>query len=145
MQAFAHCAQHTMKGVKRKQAAICASSTPGATVEILARTPLQRMFASPGIRAVFRLRAGPAERFLRSAQDDRVKVAPMPQRDYFPGRLRGPTLCPCSESSINVASRFSRVSSLFALMTQNAATRLYHGGCAWKKSHASLRARNCFS
>ena len=52
---------------------------------------------------------------------------------------------PLSESSTSCARRRARVSGFFALMTQNVATFLYPGGCAWKNSHARGLARNAFA
>ena len=49
---------------------------------------------------------------------------------------------PCAEPSINVRSRFRRVSSRFALTTHQIAVLLYDGGRDWKYSHAAVFARN---
>ena len=45
-------------------------------------------------------------------------------------------VCFRAESAIRVASRRWRVSSFFALKTQRAQVRRYHGGWAWKKAQA---------
>lgn len=49
---------------------------------------------------------------------------------------------PCSEHSIRIASRLSRVSSFLASITQNFEVRRYDGGWEWKKSQAFGFARN---
>ena len=43
---------------------------------------------------------------------------------------------PRRESAMSVARRRTRVSSFFALMTQNPAVYRYPGGCAEKYAHA---------
>jgi hypothetical protein len=46
---------------------------------------------------------------------------------------------------MSAVSRRSRVSSRFALITQNWALRQYHGGCVSKYRHALFFARILFS
>jgi hypothetical protein len=60
------------------------------------------------------------------------------------GRLRGATLSCFSELAMSRWSRLARVSGCFALMTQNAHVRRYHGGCASKNRHARALARSFF-
>jgi len=52
-------------------------------------------------------------------------------RRYFDGddRFSDGMFCFRAEQSIRVASRFKRVSSLFALITQYVEVRRYQGGC----------------
>ena len=50
-----------------------------------------------------------------------------------------------AEQSISVASRFARVSSFFALITQYVEVRWYQGGWDWKNFQASAFPRNFFS
>src|SRR5438876_2948012 len=49
---------------------------------------------------------------------------------------------PFSERAISVVSRLRRVSSFFALITNQVAMRRYPGGCDWKKAQACALARN---
>jgi hypothetical protein len=65
--------------------------------------------------------------------------------DDCAGRVSGGMVVAFAEQAMSTPRRFTRVSSRFALITQNALVRRYHGG--WRSKYARARgfARSSFA